>query len=483
MQVRRLEADIRLLQVARLSRLNDDSSSLDKQDAQCQRWAEAYGHEIIATAADSNVSGKTDPFQRPELGPWLTEPQLIDSYDGIVAAKLDRFARSVRYWAHLLDWAKERGKVVVCVEPYIDFSTPTGQLVGMVMSWLADQELAQITQRSNDTKLYLQENGYVTGKAPFGFRIVADRHHKSLEPDPVQAELVRQAVLMYLDGSSFYQIRDWLDERCAAPQGKSWSAASISNLFRNPVLVGRRVDANGKTILKVEPILERKTWEVLQAKLSARAKTTGAMPKALLTGVAVCGLCGGPMYRLATTAKGKKYTYYRCHGDERNPSKCRNMIRLEELNAKVDRYVTSTLGRWPRYETITIPGHGHDDEIAEVERDLRELDFDDPEFTTKQAALLAERKRLRELPMTPTRTEKRPTGDTVGQYWQTLEGDEARRDYLMQQLGMTVRVRGRGVEPRALIEVSAKAFVRADLTSGSWDEEDDDELEYDDSIA
>src|SRR5260370_23820363 len=189
---------MRLLQVARLSRLNDDSSSLDKQDQQCQRWAEAYGHEIIATAADSNISGKTDPFQRPELGTWLTEPRLIESYDGIVAAKLDHFARSVRYWAHLLDWAKERGKVVVCVEPFIDFSTPTGQLVGMIMSWLAEQELAQITQRSNDTKLYLQENGYVTGKAPFGYRIVADRDHKSLEPDPAQAELVREAVRMYL---------------------------------------------------------------------------------------------------------------------------------------------------------------------------------------------------------------------------------------------------------------------------------------------
>jgi hypothetical protein len=188
------------------------------------------------------------------------------------------------------------------------------------------------------------------------------------------------------------------------------------------------------------------------------------------------------MYRLASTARGKKYTYYRCHGDERNPSQCRNMIRLEDLDAKVDNYVTNTLGRWRRYETITIPGHGHDDEIAEVEHDLRELDFDDPEFASKQAALLAERTRLRELPMTPARTDKRPTGDTIGEYWQTLEDDAARRDYLMQQLGMTVRVRGRGVEPRALIEVSHEAYVRADLTSGSWHEQDDG-AEYDDIVS
>jgi Recombinase zinc beta ribbon domain len=251
-------------------------------------------------------------------------------------------------------------------------------------------------------------------------------------------------------------------------------------MFHNPILVGRRTDASGKMILKVEPILDRKTWDALQDKQSMRAKTTGTKPKAKLTGIALCALCNGPMYRLANTVKGKKYTYYRCHGDERNPSKCRNMIRLADLDAQVDKYVSNTLGRRPRYETITIPGHGYDDEIADVEHDLRDLDYDDPDFAAKQADLLAERVRLKSLPMTPTMSDKRSTGDTIGRYWQTLEGDEARRDYLMQHLGMKVRVRGRGVEPRALIEVSARAFVRANLTSGSWDEEDEDGIEYHD---
>src|SRR5258708_6927564 len=71
-------------------------------------------------------------------------------------------------------------------------------------------------------------------KAPFGYRIAADRDHKTLEPDPVHADLVRQAVQMYLAGSSLYQVRDWLYERCTAPQGKAWSAASLSSLFHNP---------------------------------------------------------------------------------------------------------------------------------------------------------------------------------------------------------------------------------------------------------
>jgi DNA invertase Pin-like site-specific DNA recombinase len=439
---------MRLLQVARLSRVHDDSSSLDKQDAQCQRWAEAYGHQIIGTAADSGVSGKTDPFARPELGPWLSSPVLIDSYDGIVAAKLDRFARSVRYWAHLLDWARDHGKTVVCVDPFIDFSEPTGQLVGMIMSWLAEQELAQITQRSKDTREYLQANGYLTGKPPFGYRIVKDRDHKVLEPDPAEAQLVGEGAAMYLGGSSLRAVAEWLDQRCRAPQGELWSAASLSALFRNPILAGRRTDASGRTILKVPPILDRAIWERLQALQAAKARTTGAEPKALLTGIAVCGKCGGPMYRLITKPKGRRYDYYRCHGTERNPSTCRNMIRLEQLDAKVERYMTTTLARWPRYETITIPGHGYKDEIAEVEQDLRELDYDAPDFLERQAALLAERARLRNLPSVPARTERRPTGDTVGEHWGTLTTDAERRAFLLA-LGMTVRVwRGKEVNDR-----------------------------------
>lgn len=431
---------MRLLQVARLSRAHDDSSSLDKQDAQCQRWAEAYGHEIIGTAADSNVSGKTDPFTRPELGPWLHETALIASYDGIVAAKLDRFARSVRYWAHLLDWARDHGKTVVCVDPFIDFSTPTGQLVGMIMSWLAEQELAQITQRSKDTREYLQANGYLVGKCPFGYRIVKDRDHKSLEPDPVESQLLREAASMYLGGSSLRAVAEWLDQRCQAPQGGLWNGQSLSALFRNPILAGRQVDASGRTILKVEPVLDRATWEALQAKQTARAKTTGAAPRALLTGVAVCAVCGGPMYRLVTRPKGHRYDYYRCHGTGRNPSTCRNMVRVETLDAKVEKYMITTLARWPRYETITIPGHGYQDEIAEVEQDLRELDYDAPGFLERQAALLAERARLRNLPSVPARTQRRPTGDTIGQHWSSLTTEADKRDFLLR-LGMVIRVR------------------------------------------
>src|SRR5262249_26390489 len=71
---------IRLLQAARLSRDTDESTSIEKQDADMRRWAHAHGHEIIGTAADTDVSGSRPPWERPELGPWLTHADKISQY-------------------------------------------------------------------------------------------------------------------------------------------------------------------------------------------------------------------------------------------------------------------------------------------------------------------------------------------------------------------------------------------------------------------
>src|SRR5215467_3720438 len=98
---------MRLLQAARLSRLDDASTGLDKQDLDAQTYARLGGHEIIGTAADSDVSGDTDPWSRPQLGPWLTKTELVAQYDGIVASHVDRLARSTIHFMRLLQWADE----------------------------------------------------------------------------------------------------------------------------------------------------------------------------------------------------------------------------------------------------------------------------------------------------------------------------------------------------------------------------------------
>jgi hypothetical protein len=134
---------------------------------------------------------------------------------------------------------------------------------------------------------------------------------------------------------------------------------------------------------------------------------------------------------------------------------------LPELEARLDKYMRTTLIRWPRYETTTIRGHDHAAEIAEVETDLRELDFDDPDFAATQQALLAERARLRGMKRVPEVVSRQPTGDTIGGYWQTLCTDVERRAYLLR-LGMTIRAARGKTRPEDI--VSFEIFGRSART-------------------
>src|SRR6266581_845474 len=112
---------MKLVQAARLSRLGDASTGLDKQDDAANRYAVIGGHEIIGTAADADVSGNTDPFKRPELGPWISDPKRIRTYDGIVAATLDRLGRNARHLARMRDWAEDNGKKIIVISPALQW--------------------------------------------------------------------------------------------------------------------------------------------------------------------------------------------------------------------------------------------------------------------------------------------------------------------------------------------------------------------------
>jgi len=291
------------------------------------------------------------------------------------------------------------------------------------------QEWLNTSKRYRRMIKHLKDNGYMTGRPCFGFKTVPKDNHKTMVPDPVNAEYVRQAANRYLAGDSLRVICDWLESKhVKPPTGSKWNPYTLSRIFRNESLIGRRREnckacrgrsgkaqcatckgtGTGRTYLTFEPVMDRDTWDKLQKKLNASAARAGVAPKqtALLTSIAICSKCGGPMYRI-------KNRYYRCHGSGRELSKCALLVSITEL----DEYVSSLFepnrfGKYHVYETVVIPGEGYAEDIADVEAELRELDFDSPDFGVKQAKLLAERSRLKALPSKPARTERVDTGRT-----------------------------------------------------------------------
>lgn len=78
--------------VRRLSRKTDATSSPERQQEQVEAAVKSIGGHIIAWADDWEVSGATNPRERPALGPWLRDE--MGPYSGIAGAAVDRIGRN-----------------------------------------------------------------------------------------------------------------------------------------------------------------------------------------------------------------------------------------------------------------------------------------------------------------------------------------------------------------------------------------------------
>src|SRR5689334_6207357 len=85
---------------------DDVINGIQTQDQRAAEWAQTEGHSIVHVTRDRNVSGVVPPWERPELGPWLTEPAKIVQYDGIVAYAVDRLSRDYDDLPALRKWAE-----------------------------------------------------------------------------------------------------------------------------------------------------------------------------------------------------------------------------------------------------------------------------------------------------------------------------------------------------------------------------------------
>jgi site-specific DNA recombinase len=442
----RLEVDpMRVIIVARLSKQGrgDMQAGIETQDEYTRKWAESKGYKVIALIADKR-SGTVQPWDRPNLKPWVTDPTLLAKYDSVVAYRLDRLSRGDNKSTNEIEaWAYKYGKQLRTEDGLVFPCEGATGIRWDVTKRIAHEEWLEISERYTRMQAYLRQEGFQVGKAPTGYRIVkaTGSEHKTIEPDPKVAPYVRLAVEHYVkDGWSAHRICAWLESEDIKPAGYKninghWWPKTLTRLFRNPALYGRII-SKGRTIYRTEGIVTRAEWDELQALLDAKGSHRGIAraSTAMLTSIAKCGLCKGPMYRI----KAWGGEFYRCHGTSREPSRCAHMVPLDELDIWVNLWLVNDYGDTGIVEVIFVPGHGYDDELADSRQEIAALDPDDPDYDSKHGALMAERRRLQSLPPTSGGVLERNTGILFKDYWPTLTPQE-RRNHLLRA-GVTVHV-------------------------------------------
>ncbi len=432
---------MRLLLAARLSQLADGQTGIESQDKEAQAWALANGHEIVGVAADRK-SGTVQPWDRPKLRPWVTEPGRIAQYDGVVAYRLDRLSRGDhRSTTDIEKWAHEHRKKLLTVDGLVFPCEGADGIRWDVTKRIAHEEWLKASERYRRMQGYLRDAGKLTGRPPFGYEVVpAEGGHKTIAPTVEGREYVPQIFARVIAGDSLATVAEWLNSEGVRPLGgDSWWPKSLGQMIRNPTYMGHRADAAGRTILRCEAIVDAATFRRAGEALDSRPKRGPLVTenRAMLAGAIFCPLCAAehraagrepsPMYRINTGRGAGAAFYYRCAGRGAQRKGCGNMVRLELVNAAVDQIAARTFAWLPVVVTRVVPGHDHSAELEAVRFEMKQLvlaDLPDAEMDAGLARLRAERDRLAALPSVPDQVVEEETGQTYAQLWAGLEVSE-----------------------------------------------------------
>ena len=311
--------------------------SIPDQRRRAMEYCAAHNWQVAAVYEERGASGRSN--QRPEFQRMIDEACSRDRpYDVIIVHSLSRFARNaldVALYQHRLE--KHRIALVSITQEFTDDAS--GKLMRQIIAAVDEKQSA-------DTAVHvlrsMEENarrGFWNGsQPPFGYRTYVaerrgDKAKKKLEVEPKEAEIVRMIYRLYIQGDGrsgplgIKNVVSYLNERSMTNRkGLPFRAQFIHKVLTNSAYVGthffNRTDSRTQKPkpreewieLPVPRLVEDAEYAAAQDLLKVRnpkvtppRRTTNPV---LLSGVAQCGHCGGPM-RLRT-GKGGKYRYYTC---------------------------------------------------------------------------------------------------------------------------------------------------------------------------
>ncbi len=301
-----LDAYIRVSKVA--GRSGESFISPGIQRERIEAWAQINGAEVTWHEPELDVSGGT--MRRPVFDRILERVRAGQS-DGVIVAKLDRFARTLVGALGTLEEFERHGAVLVSVADNLDLSTPMGKAFLRILLVFAELERDRISESWKTATSNAVDRGIHIAKfTPFGYDKDTD---KRLVPNG-EASAVREAFLMRGAHSSRTEIARRLDQLAPRPKAGRWTPPMVDRIIKNRVYLGYAYRGDRVNRQAHEPIVSMAEWQAANL-APVRAAARGKKPN-LLGGIVRCGGC---RYVLAPGRSrwggtGQDVPGYRCRG-------------------------------------------------------------------------------------------------------------------------------------------------------------------------
>jgi len=365
--------------------------------------------------ADRTAFRKIDGDQ-PERKGFTAMLQALRSRPGLKVAAwhADRLTRNAEDTEELIRVCASGGNLVVTASGgSYDLSTANGRKQFRADANDAAYEVDHGRERVLEARAEVAADGrWLGGKRPFAWERVPNPLHPDgtamLDEDgePVkgilrlrqaEADALAQAHRDVLDGATVASVaRDWNTRGIRTPTGKQWRGREVTRVLKRPrnaglmeyrgeIIATARKSADGSPMVDEEgnavtsaswpPVVDEVTWRAVVAILDDpnRKTTPGPARRHLLTFLAKCGVCGGPVICTSTSkasSKGReRRLVYRCREDTRGHV-ARDTAAVDDL---VTRLLIARLSL-PDAAKLLVKDHG--DELASLHREekaIREL--------------------------------------------------------------------------------------------------------------
>jgi DNA invertase Pin-like site-specific DNA recombinase len=275
-----------------------ESVGVDNQRAAIRKWADDHGHTVSEWYEDNDVSA-TSGKRRPDF-----EQLLTDSPKALVVWTQDRLLRVTKDLERVLD----TGMTVYQVNAgSLDLASAQGRAVARTVTAWATYEVEQKADRQklkNAASAAKGEHYWREGIRPFGHNMDGTLH-------PEEAPALKHAIERIINGAAVTTACRELNETgLKTNRGKDWHPTSFNRVIRNPRIAGIRVYKEQEFKAAWEPVIPESMFRTLLTTLATREKPRKAKSREnLLTGIAVCGTCGGSMGQSRSSGN---VALYRC---------------------------------------------------------------------------------------------------------------------------------------------------------------------------
>jgi DNA invertase Pin-like site-specific DNA recombinase len=285
-----------------------ESLSPDRQEYLCRQQAEAKGWRVVESVGDRDRSGWKRGVARPGFD-RIEQAVRGGEVDVVLAYSLSRLGRRASSLLAFAELLQDHKVGLSLVDQGIDTTTPGGRMFFTILAGFAEMEAETTSERVKSAHSVAAQAGkmHSGGVRAFGYR----RDGTIIESE---AAIIREVANRLMAGESLRQVAINLNDRgVKTATGREWSGPTLRQMIGAPRLTALRAHGDDLHEGEWEPILERRAWTLLQAKLTKPAGARRSTAAHLLSGIARCGLCAGSLKTMGFRMKnGKPFERYAC---------------------------------------------------------------------------------------------------------------------------------------------------------------------------